>query len=220
MEHTTHNNPHNTRHITHNKLLRVTCYVLRDKGFSLLETLVAIAVITVGLVGVIGLIAYTISISRVSPNKVIAANLAQEGIEAVRNIRDSNWLDPANPDWDDEMDGTPAGKKYVLEFESNNPQDEYVLRFGGGGITIDSDECNIYYNNNDKVYIQDDNVDPNSPPVGWNDTLFNRLIEIKRVQMPPGPNYYLKVVSQVSWTDRSETPHTIILEDHLYDWKQ
>jgi len=62
------------------------------KGFTLMEVIVAIFVITAGIVGVLSLVTQTISASIFSKDKLIAAYLAQEGIEIVRNIRDTNWL--------------------------------------------------------------------------------------------------------------------------------
>ncbi len=61
-------------------------------GFTLLETIVAIFVITVGIIGVLSLVTQTISSATFSSHRLIAAYLAQEGIEIVRNIRDTNWL--------------------------------------------------------------------------------------------------------------------------------
>lgn len=66
-------------------------------GFTLLEAIVAISVITVGLVGVLSLVTQTISSATFSKDKLIAVYLAQEGIEIVRNIRDTNWL--TNASW-------------------------------------------------------------------------------------------------------------------------
>jgi len=62
-------------------------------GFTLMEAIVAITIITVGIVGVFSLVTQTISSVSVSEDKLIAAYLAQEGIEIVRNIRDTNWIE-------------------------------------------------------------------------------------------------------------------------------
>ena len=55
-----------------------------------MEAIVAIFVITTGIVGVLSLVTQTISSATFSKDKLIAAYLAQEGIEIVRNIRDTN----------------------------------------------------------------------------------------------------------------------------------
>ena len=54
-------------------------------------------------------------------------------------------------------------------------------------------------------------------PADWNEVV-RRLIGIKNINIGGG-NYYLEVISQVKWTDRTGD-HTITLEDHLYNWKE
>lgn len=63
------------------------------KGFSLLELVLAMFVLTMGIVGVMVLISSTMRVSMDTRNSVIASGLAQEGVELVRNIRDNNMLD-------------------------------------------------------------------------------------------------------------------------------
>lgn len=65
-------------------------YKGNQKGFSLLEIIVAIFFVSVVLVPMVGVVSFTISANRYANHRLIAANLAQEGIEIVRNVRDSN----------------------------------------------------------------------------------------------------------------------------------
>lgn len=62
------------------------------KGFSIIEVIFSVFVITVGLTAVLAVMARSILNSLESRNTIIASQLAQEGIEAVRNIRDNNWV--------------------------------------------------------------------------------------------------------------------------------
>lgn len=64
----------------------------KKDGFTLLDVIFAIGIIIVGLIAVLGLLRYVILAGRYSTDKFIATNLAQEGIEIVRAVRDSNWL--------------------------------------------------------------------------------------------------------------------------------
>ena len=65
----------------------------KGKGFTLLEVMVAMMVIVVGLLASLFLIAFTISSGAADKDRIIAIQLAQEGIELIRNIRDDNgWL--------------------------------------------------------------------------------------------------------------------------------
>ena len=63
------------------------------RGFTLLEMMVSLFLITVGVMGIFLVINRTLILMTPSPSKVIAAYLTQEGIEIVRNIRDGNWIE-------------------------------------------------------------------------------------------------------------------------------
>ena len=68
------------------------------KGFTLIEIMVAISVITIGVVGIYSLAPKVISITFANFDKFVASQLSQEGIEMVRNIRDTNLLNWSS--WD------------------------------------------------------------------------------------------------------------------------
>src|SRR3989344_5121402 len=61
-------------------------------GFTLLETVVALGVLVTGIASVFSLSLQAIANASVSKNKLVAINLAQEGIELVRQIRDTNEI--------------------------------------------------------------------------------------------------------------------------------
>ena len=61
-------------------------------GFSLLETMVAIGIIMVGLTSALVLMSSSAAAVTTVRERLVAANLVEEGFEVIRNIRDSNWL--------------------------------------------------------------------------------------------------------------------------------
>ena len=67
---------------------------LRDNqtGQGLLETIVALGIIVAGVVGTMNLTLSNQKTSQDTVERLIATNLAREGIEIVRSIRDTNWL--------------------------------------------------------------------------------------------------------------------------------
>lgn len=67
-------------------------YLKKNKGQTLIETLVALSMIVLILGAAYGLLAQGIKVSRASLQKIQAYNLAQEGIEYVRYLRDSNYV--------------------------------------------------------------------------------------------------------------------------------
>jgi type II secretory pathway pseudopilin PulG len=74
-----------------------------QKGFTLAESVIAITLIIIGIVGILNLINRSAGFANIASNRLIAANLGQEGIEIVRNIRDSNWVNQEN--WKDGLVG-------------------------------------------------------------------------------------------------------------------
>lgn len=63
----------------------------RQKGFSTGEVILSMFVLAVGLIAVMNLISASLRSSLVSREVIIAAELAQEGVELVRNVRDNDF---------------------------------------------------------------------------------------------------------------------------------
>ncbi len=77
-----------------------------QKGQSLIETIAAIFILTMALTTVIGVTIYALSKSNVSQKEIVATNLAREGIDVLRMMRDTNW-----------MAGDVGGANYSLDVD-------------------------------------------------------------------------------------------------------
>ncbi len=62
------------------------------KGSVLFESLIAITIITVGLLGMFSLMTKSLGLTKVISDRYVAANLASEGIEIIKNLIDTNIL--------------------------------------------------------------------------------------------------------------------------------
>src|SRR3989344_8936214 len=62
-----------------------------SKGFTLIEVIVSILMISTVVVGAMFAISLSFSSAARIRDSMIAANLAQEGLEVVRGIRDRDW---------------------------------------------------------------------------------------------------------------------------------
>jgi prepilin-type N-terminal cleavage/methylation domain-containing protein len=71
------------------------------KGFTLIEVVVAVFVLTIGVLAVFNVVQNITVYSKVSSSRLTAVYLVQEGIELVRNQRDSNWL--VGNSWDSNL---------------------------------------------------------------------------------------------------------------------
>ena len=189
--------------------LQTSDFRLRS-GFTLLEVIAAIFLITVGIIGSYSLITQTISSSTFSKDKLIAAYLAQEGIEIVRNIRDTNWLerislDPANL-WDEGLtncsgvcDGTTGNGCMVDYNHSYSPADPYhpvLPQYTGDVLNIDSNGFYSY-----------------STVLPFTPTKFKRKVVIN-----PNGSDILNVCVYVEWQEKGITHSTVARED-LYQWR-
>lgn len=91
------------------RLARLSFSQKNSGGFTLVESLVAISILLIAVVGPISIIGDALHKLYYAKDETIAINIAQEGIEAVRQVRDSNML--AAITWDT---GLAAGD-YVVD---------------------------------------------------------------------------------------------------------
>ncbi|MDP3143662.1 MAG: prepilin-type N-terminal cleavage/methylation domain-containing protein [Candidatus Omnitrophota bacterium] len=103
-----------------------------NKGFTLLETIVAVGLIAVGLVAALALITTSLFYVSNIQDRLAAANLMAEGIETVRNIRDNNWLQ--NKVWNNGL----ANGDYQVAYNSIA-----LSSYSGSPLLLDS---NGFYN--------------------------------------------------------------------------
>ncbi len=81
------------------------------KGETIIETLIALSVLAIGITMASTAILNSLRNMTNAKSRVIAINIAREGIEAMRNIRDTNWLRYSNQRrlcWNHMPDGTPC----------------------------------------------------------------------------------------------------------------
>ena len=64
----------------------------RSQGFGLMETVIALGILTAVLGTSVGLARFSVRASADSQVRIVAYNLAQRKIEQIRQQRDNNWL--------------------------------------------------------------------------------------------------------------------------------
>lgn len=87
-------------------------------GFTLIEALVAMVVLTTALIPALLLAGSSVDTATRIKNNFVAANLAQEGVEVVRVLRDNNWFNDTATPFDQGLD---AGT-YEVAWDSNAVQ--------------------------------------------------------------------------------------------------
>lgn len=70
----------------------------RQEGQTLVETVAAVFILVMGISSALGLAVYAYSTSTNITKQIVATGLAREGVEAVKSMRDTNWLKQVNID--------------------------------------------------------------------------------------------------------------------------
>lgn len=96
---------------------------LKNAGFTLIETLIALVILSIGLIPVMNLSSAFSDTSSIIKNNLIAANLAQEGVEVARTIRDANWFNNRT------FNSGLADGAYRVEWDS-----ESLIALGGNPV--------------------------------------------------------------------------------------
>lgn len=161
----------------------------------MIETMVALVVLTVGLIPLLALVTSSVNLASLIRNNLIAANLTQEGLEVMRGLRDANWLVSPTPpsfeagligtwrvEWDTTILGTPTK---LPEAVGTNPP----LKF---------DSTTGVYNYSTGT-----------------DTIFRRTVTVSTVG---ACDCEIMIVSEVTWT-QSGRNRTVSAESHLFDWR-
>lgn len=174
-----------------------------SKGFTMIEIVIALFVLTVAVIGVYNAFSIMAVATTQMSDRFTAAYLAQEGIEIVRNIRDNNWLQAdQNSDitWDRGLTSCDTGCEadYKTEAFSGAGYVGNVLKLGGG-----------FYNYSSGV-----------------DTKFKRKIVIDPVKNDANETIALKVAVTVFWAEKPTIVNidfpassgSITAEDYLYNW--
>lgn len=192
-------------------------------GFSLTEVIIGIMILTVAIVAATSLLVGLINSNKDNMKTVQAYYLAQEGIEAVRNVRDSNWLH--NNNWLGDSSGNPWGESfkvggiYYLQLKDDGwrqPADSTSVQGDLSKLTPVApwgivSSGTIYDNGS---YLA-------SGLSGEEDTGFSREIGIKKYNckdsdMCPVDAIFVLVESKVSW---NEGEREVVLSEVMTDWK-
>jgi prepilin-type N-terminal cleavage/methylation domain-containing protein len=100
------------------------------QGFSLVEVMLVVFILSTTLMVFIQVISQSVVHSIGSQESIIAAGLAQEGVELVKNIRDNNWANKRKA-FDSPF---PSSSDCRIDYNDStcSSSGSYNLNFGGG----------------------------------------------------------------------------------------
>jgi type II secretory pathway pseudopilin PulG len=203
----------------------------KESGETLIEAMLAMAVILLALIGLLSLSSFNYLSSRETFNRNIALDLAREGIELARNVRDSNWFrgcsdlsKPANCfAWNTGLCEN-INTKFIPVFDTNT--NKWILQKTAKDLkTCVEDKTCLMNKTSLGVY---------SPQVTGEATRFYRLLEINPIckneaecggdgvcqngEKCVGEQIGMQLLSFVRWQE-TNTMRNAKLEERLYNWR-
>ena len=170
------------------------------RGFTLIETLVAVSLLSVAIVAPMSLTTKSLAAAYYARDQIVAFHLAQEAVETVRHFRDNNILQTALGNPTDILAGIPLGVPFTV-----NTIDD----------SIDSASCN-------SGICPPLQLDPTETFYGygddWTDTRFTRTVGVETVADTGGVPQEIRVTVTVSWRTGSFQTRSFSIRQNLYRW--
>lgn len=149
--------------------------IKNQPGYSFIEVMVAVFLVTTGLLAAVFLISKSLGQSLDSRDQQVADLLAQEGVELVRNVRDNDWLS-----------GAQGFANIIVNPNCRMSTGPGLLCNQGAGLA----NYRLYLDASKAYYIQ-----AGAPDKA---TKFYRKISIQKLSVDPAPLEYA-ITSMVIW---------------------
>lgn len=181
-----------------------------NAGLTLIETLVAISLLSVAIMAPMSLTTQSLSSAYYARDQMTAFHLAQEAIESVRAVRDENILSN-EPDL---LAGIPAGGvPFIIDTRDNE------MTECNQGSPAQCPFMRVPSVPNDPTFFAYRDIssseDIYTTPLGWTDTRFRRTI---RAEMLAGTNDEMRVTVVVSWQTGAFQVRSVTMYANLYRW--
>lgn len=166
-------------------------------GFTLVETLIAISIFSFSIVSLMTFLSQGIFNTNYAKNKIIAEYLAQEGIEYVRNMRDTDMLYPVNGNWS--AFTTEMNKCLV----ANTCGFDVTVSPPSTMLCATHNACKVYTNSTNGYYT----INSSDVYSGFTRTIQATVINANEV----------KIISSVKWSQGSGN-YNITMTENVFNW--
>jgi prepilin-type N-terminal cleavage/methylation domain-containing protein len=189
----------------------------KNKGFTLIETLVAISIFSISILGILSILASGIMDTTYAKDKIVAGYLAQEGIEYIRNMRDTYVLyDGTSPQngWNSFNNKLTSASCQTTGCYFDNSTLNYSIPSSQAMTGLNVISCN---NGTCPTLLYDYSLGTynyNTPSVNTVSSPFIRQIKTQKIS-----NDETEVFSTVSWQQGSGV-QSITFSENLYNWVQ
>lgn len=204
-------------------------------GQTLVEVLLALAIILVGLLSLTSALINTQRTASTAVEESVAIQLAREGVEAARFIRDRNWLereDGLGTSYYDGLRSSSTPDDYTAIYRWNPPQTDPSAAISFDFTPNVGSNLTTVYKSATGLYRQSTNSTLTS---AWTPTIFSRFVTLypicssdagltETVIASDGlncgtmPEIGVQAEVTVTWSSRG-TSHTRVITERLYDWR-
>lgn len=186
----------------------------QNKGFTLIEMLIAVALFTLSLAALMTISGRGLKLAREADKQLVADYLALEAIEYVRNIRDEAFLNSnsfnmrGQPDtWVKIFDGYDGDNCGSEDMPCNLYEEDGKRKLGKCG------ECQVFINKDQVRFLQAKNDDSASFSISIEKTPYRRYITIENAAEPRGS---VDVTVRVSWNGDKEQ---VAYSEQMFMWQ-
>lgn len=184
----------------------------KTRAFTLIETLVAVSLLTIAITAPMSLVSKSLSTAYYARDQITAFHLAQEAIEAARHLRDHNVLRIAQGETSvDLLADIPVGKRFIVDTLNDRiwTEDEWGACPGTDAPILKSD--GTFYGHGDSPCDPDES--------GWTPTPFKRYVQASVVSEDDNVPQEIRISVTVSWQPNAfQVPREIIISENLYRW--
>jgi hypothetical protein len=202
-----------------------------ESGQSLIETILAIFILTTGLSSGLALAIFSFGASSDIAERITAVGLAREGVESVRMMRDTNWQQSILSDCGDSLSGQQCFNNWlngVFDIRGSGSGTNYRLLFNPTSV---NNKWSLQSDTDYRLYSQPDESLSHFSTA--NQTNFFRKITMiyEDTSEPYTSTHPLVLVRSSVWwhgkncaaitdlTDPGQTNCKIISEEYLTNWR-
>lgn len=191
-------------------------YKNKISGFTLIETMVAIFVLSTSIISLLALTSSSSNMAKYGNNEITANYLLQEAIDSIRNSRDSIAFQQK------ELGG--GWSNFLLKYGDSNTKTK-CFSSNGCYVVLDNFNPGDFITGNDVTVCPSSgcpllkiNKDGQNSFYNYSsseNSIFKRIIKMELVNV-----YELKVEVRVDWSNTSGSNRSRTMTTYLLDWQQ
>ncbi|MSU55592.1 MAG: prepilin-type N-terminal cleavage/methylation domain-containing protein [Candidatus Taylorbacteria bacterium] len=178
-------------------------------GFSIVETLIAIAILSVAVVAPMSLAQRGLIASIYAKDQVTAFYLAQESVEYVRNLRDANnyvGRSGDSGDWLRGFDGIYDANQNIMFGIDVSAQSAFQIINCSSNLAL----CRLNFDTSRGIYGEQTGET-------WQSTIYTRTLQVKPFTTDSDPFAGADLIATVTWRS-GNIQRSMVINEKIFNW--